>query len=76
MLLISKGNIALRVQCGTGAVWVQPAAGKASSLLSTLARNEELLAQVHLTLQDRHDPQAQLTDYFQQRGWQVAKPGK
>lgn len=76
MLLISKGNIALQVQYGTGAVWVQPATGKASSLLSTLARNEELLAQVHLTLQDRRDPQAQLTDYFQQRGWRVAKPGK
>lgn len=75
MLLISKGHIALQVQCGTGAVWVQPAGGKASSLLATLARNEELLAQVYLTQQERRDPHAQLSDYFRQRGWEVRTQG-
>lgn len=75
MLLIHKGNIALQVQCGAGAVWVQPAAGKTSSLLATLARNEELLAQGHLTLQDGHDTQELLANYFQQRGWVVKGPG-
>lgn len=73
MLLISKGHIDLQVQCSTGAVWVQPAGGKPSSLLSTLARNEELLAQVYLSQQGRHDPRAQLTDYFQKRGWDVRR---
>ena len=75
MLLISKGHINLQVQYGTGAVWVQPAGGKASSLLSTLARNEELLAQVYLALQERSDTRVQLTDYFRQRGWEVKGPG-
>lgn len=73
MLLISKGHIALRVQYGAGAVWVQPVAGKASSLLSTLARNEELLAQVYLIQQEPRDAREQLTDYFQQRGWEVKR---
>lgn len=75
MLLISKGHIALQVRYGTGAVWVHPAGGKVSSLLATLARNEELLAQVYLTQQERRDPQAQLTDYFRQRGWEVKTQG-
>lgn len=74
MLQIHKGHIHLLVQCGTGAVWVQPAVNKASSLLATLARNEELLAQAYLTQQDHHDTRAQLTGYFQQRGWQVQTP--
>lgn len=78
MLVIYKGNIVLKVALEGDIVRIQPIVGRFDNpqLLKALARNEELLAQVHLTLQDRRDPQAQLTDYFQQRGWQVAKPGK
>lgn len=77
MLLIYKENIALRVQCGEGAVWIQPILSEYDnrSLLTTLARNEELLAQVYLSHQDITDTKAQVAEYFGKRGWQVKVPG-
>lgn len=78
MLLIYKENITLRVQCGEGAVWIQPIVSEFDnrSLLTTLARNEELLAQVHLSHQDITDTRSQITDYFEKRGWLVRTPGQ
>lgn len=77
MLLIYKENIALRVQCGEGAVWIQPVISEFDnrSLLTTLARNEELLAQVYLSHQDITDTPAQVADYFQKRGWTIKVSG-
>lgn len=77
MLLIYKGNTALQVQYAPQAVWIQPIVGEYDNkpLLSTLARNEELLAQVYLNHQPAGDTPAQLTEYFEQRGWQVKAPG-
>ncbi|HEY1112236.1 MAG TPA: hypothetical protein VGE66_01700 [Chitinophagaceae bacterium] len=77
MLLIYKENIALRVQCGEGAVWIQPVVSEFDnrSLLTTLARNEELLAQFYLSHQDVTDTPAQVADYFRNRGWLVQVPG-
>lgn len=77
MLLIYKENIALRVQCGEGAVWIQPVVSEFDnrSLLTTLARNEELLAQVHLSHQNITDTPRQVTEYFQNRGWMVKTSG-
>lgn len=73
MLLIYKENIALRVQCGERAVWIQPVAGEYDNrrLLDTMARNEELLAQVYLTSHDITDTPAQVAAYFQEKGWLV-----
>lgn len=78
MLLIYKENIALRVQCGEGAVWIQPMLSEFDnrSLLTTLARNEELLAQVYLSQQDITDTPSQVADYFQKRGWLVKVSGQ
>jgi hypothetical protein len=78
MLLIYKENIALRVQCAEGAVWIQPILSEFDnrSLLTTLARNEELLAQVYLSHQDITDTRTQVTHYFEQRGWLVKIPGQ
>lgn len=77
MLVIYKGNIVLRVQCGEKAVWIQPVVSEFDnrSLLSTLARNEELLAQIHLSHQEITDTRAQLAAYFRQKGWLVKIPG-
>jgi hypothetical protein len=78
MLLIYKENITLRVQCAEGAVWIQPVVSEFDnrSLLTTLARNEELLAQVHLSHQEITDTPRQVSDYFTKRGWLVRAPGQ
>lgn len=78
MLLIYKENIALRVQCGEGAVWIQPVVSEFDnrSLLTTLARNEELLAQVHLTHHPINDIHTAMARYFESRGWMVRMPGQ
>jgi hypothetical protein len=78
MLVIYKGNIALRVQYGERAVWIQPVVSKYDnrSLLTTLARNEELLAQVHLSQQEITNTREELAGYFRKKGWLVKIPGQ
>lgn len=76
MLVIYKGNIALRVQYGERAVWIQPVVSEFDnrSLLTALSRNEELLAQVYLSHKETTDTRAELAGYFLEKGWLVSIP--
>lgn len=73
MLVIYKGNIALKVVMDGRAVRIQPIVGRFDNpqLLNTLARNEELLAQVHLSQHQNGDTPACLARYFEEKGWLV-----
>lgn len=75
MLIVSKGNTSLRVRCAEREVFVSPVVREHDNeqLLSTFARNEELLAQLFLYKHLNADPMALLATYFMQRGWQVKK---
>lgn len=73
MLFITKGNISLRVLFKEAKVNVAPVRGEHDNayLLATLARNEELLAQVHLNIAPQNNPKDQLALYYTRRGWEV-----
>lgn len=78
MLVIYKGNIVLKVALQEEIIRVQPVVGKFDNpqLLNALARNEELLAQVHLTQQKNGDFPASLARYFEDKGWLVRLKGE
>ncbi|HEY1113077.1 MAG TPA: hypothetical protein VGE66_05930 [Chitinophagaceae bacterium] len=78
MLVIYKGNVVLRVALEQSAVRIQPVVGRFDNpqLLKTLARNEELLAQVHLTHHPINDIHTAMARYFESRGWMVRMPGQ
>lgn len=75
MLLIYKENIALRVHYGSGIIWIRPLPSRPeqTSLLTTMARNEEVLAQAHLLQHPIGDDPTPLIGYFEKRGWLVTE---
>lgn len=78
MLVIYKGNVVLKVALDNSVVRVQPIVGRFDNpqLLNALARNEELLAQVHLAHHKIVDIHTAMARYFEQRGWLVRMPGQ
>lgn len=78
MLVIYKGNIVLKVAMDGSAVRIQPVVGRFDNpqLLHTLARNEELLAQVYVTHLSTEEALPGMARYFEQRGWLVRLPGQ
>lgn len=77
MLVVYKGNTTLKVRCQDQSVTIAPVAGMHDNarLLATIAKNEELLAQLFLNNLNHPDAIAQLAAYFMQRGWQVKQAG-
>lgn len=77
MLVVYKGNTILQVRCRAQSVSIAPLAREQDNLrlLSTIAKNEELLAQLFLNSLTDPDAVAQLAAYFMQRGWQVKQAG-
>lgn len=78
MLLIYKGNVALRVSLEEGSIRIRPVVGRFDNpqLLQALARNEELMAQIHLTHLNTEDTPDGMALYFEQKGWLVRRPGQ
>jgi hypothetical protein len=72
-MLLSKGNILLQVHIADSQVRITPVVGEFDNkeLLSTFARNEELLTQLFFLTHQTHGRRVHLADYFIQRGWQV-----
>lgn len=73
MLLLTKKYIRLQVYGDLPRVRILPLAQSREEerLVATIARNEELLAGVYLSIAGPHDQQKQLVNYFTHRGWQV-----
>lgn len=78
MLVLYKGNIVLKVSWDAQHIRIRPVVGPFDNphLLQALARNEELLAQVHLSHSKTEDPSIDLARYFEQKGWLVRRPGQ
>lgn len=78
MLVIYKGNIVLKVAMDGSAVRIEPVVGRFDNpqLLHSLARNEELLAQVYVAHLSTADALTGMARYFEQRGWLVRLPGQ
>lgn len=78
MRVIYKGNIVLKVSSDNKHICIRPVVGPFDNphLLQSLARNEELLAQVHLFHSQTEDPLTNLACYFEQKGWLVRPPGQ
>lgn len=78
MLVLYKGNVVLKVALEASAIHVQPVVGRFDNpqLLNALARNEELLAQVHFTHHKISDLHTGMARYFEGRGWLVRMPGQ
>lgn len=78
MLVIYKGNIVLKVALEGNTVRIQPVVGQFDNpqLLHTLARNEELLAQVYVSQLSTEEALRGMARYFEERGWLVRLPGQ
>lgn len=78
MLVSYKGNVVLKVALDGGNVRITPVVGRFDNphLLNALARNEELLAQVHFTHLNTEDAPAGIARYFEQKGWLVRLRGQ
>lgn len=78
MLVIYKGNMVLKVAPEGSVVRIQPVVGRFDNpqLLHTLARNEELLAQVYFSHLSTGEALTGMARYFDQRGCLVRLPGQ
>jgi len=73
VLIIYKGKTSLQVWYKGLDVCILPLFGEFDNhnMLATIARNEELLAQLFLNHTPTDEPWVQLAAYFMQRGWSV-----
>ena len=73
LLLLTKRNVQLQVYYTPPNVQVLPliAGEEEERLLSTIARNEELLLHTFLSDTELYNPSWQLPQYFEGKGWQV-----
>lgn len=72
-MFLTKGKILLKVHREESEIRITPIIGEFDNreLLTTFARNEEVMTQVFFATNSNNEVEANLADYFKQRGWQV-----